>query len=106
MPAQRSQVKPRATGLTMVADWGLPLGPQREMLELAGAYVDLGKIAVGTARLYDEGYLRHKLELYKAHGVRPFLGGQFQEYVYATTGRQALRPFLEEAKRVVQRFRE
>jgi phosphosulfolactate synthase len=100
LPRARSQTKPRATGLTMVADFGLPYGMVEDMLEMAGRYIDLGKIAVGTSRLYDLGYLRKKLALYRRHRVRPFIGGQFQEYVYAVYGKRALPRFLREARRV------
>lgn len=100
LPAARSQRKPRANGLTMVADFGLPYLQARDVVEMAGAYIDLAKIAVGTSRLYQLGYLRRKLALYRKHRIRPFIGGQFQEYVFATYGRRALRPFLEEARRV------
>ena len=84
----------------MVADFGLPLPQTRAMLELAGDYIDLGKIAVGSARLYSERLLREKLGLYKAFGVRPFIGGQFLEYVVATMGMRGAEPFFEEAARV------
>ena len=100
LPPARSQHKPRATGLTMVADFGLPYGMVKDMLEMAGRYIDLGKIAVGTSRLYDLGYLRKKLTLYRRHRIRPFIGGQFQEYVFATYGEKMLPRFLREAKRV------
>jgi phosphosulfolactate synthase len=100
LPPARSQEKPRRRGLTMVADFGLPVRYAEDLLDLAGRYIDLMKIAVGTSRLYDEGALRRKLELYRARGVRPFVGGQFQEYVYATYGAEALPRFLREAKRV------
>ncbi|MCF6233543.1 MAG: phosphosulfolactate synthase [Rhodobacteraceae bacterium] len=100
LPVERSRDKPRAQGHTMMIDWGIPLLRQRDILEMAGRYIDFAKIAVGTSRFYDETYLTAKLDLYKAHGVRPFLGGQFQEYMFATQGAQALRPFLEEALRL------
>ena len=100
LPAARSQAKPRRKGLTMVADFGLPLRYAEDLLDLAGRYVDLMKIAVGTSRLYESDTLRRKLDLYRGRGVRPFIGGQFQEYVYATYGAQALPRFLREAKRV------
>ena len=67
------------------------------MLGLSGDFIDFAKIAVGTARLYSRPYLRQKLELYKRHAVRPFIGGQFAEYVFATQGRQALPRFFDEA---------
>jgi len=100
LPAQRSTSKPRRTGLTMMMDWGLPLGIQREWLELQAQFVDLAKIVVGTARLYEEAYLRDKLALYQEHQVAPFLGGQFMEYVFATQGLAGVKPYCEEAKRL------
>jgi phosphosulfolactate synthase len=100
LPHSRSQVKPRASGLTMMADFGLPYLQAEDLLAMAGRYIDFAKIAVGTSRLYDLAYLRRKLALYRKHRVRPFVGGQFQEYVFATYGEQALRGFLREAKRV------
>ncbi len=100
LPAARSQSKPRATGLTMMADFGLPYLQAEDLVTMAGRYIDFAKIAVGTSRLYDLAYLRKKLALYRRHQIRPFVGGQFQEYVFATYGQQALRGFLVEAKRV------
>ena len=100
LPRERSQKKPRITGLTMVADFGLPYRYAEDVVEMAGPYIDLAKIAVGTSRLYDLRYLRRKLGLYKVNRIRPFIGGQFQEYVFAVYGAGALRGFLTEAKRV------
>ena len=100
LPKERSHVKPRLRGLTMMIDWGLGLARQRDILKIAGQYVDLAKIATGTSRLYPEHLIEAKLALYKKHGVRPFLGGQFQEYVFATQGVGALPAFFDEAKRL------
>lgn len=100
LPAERSTAKPRRKGLTMMVDFGLPLGNLEDRLRLVAPYVDLGKVAVGTSRLYEEDALRRKLDLYKQYQVRPFLGGQFQEYVFATQGEKAIPGFLAEAKRV------
>jgi phosphosulfolactate synthase len=100
LPRARSHAKPRATGLTMMVDFGLPYRYTADVVEMAGRYIDLAKIAVGTSRLYDLPYLRRKLALYRKHRIRPFIGGQFQEYVFATYGAKALRGFLTEAKRV------
>lgn len=91
---------PEHGGLTMMVDFGLPYRYAEDVVDLAGAYIDFAKIAVGTSRLYELGYLKKKLALYKRHDVRPFIGGQFQEYVYATYGARALPGFLREAKRV------
>ncbi len=100
LPEGRSRKKPRWRGLTMMIDWGLGMGRQRDILEIAGPFIDLAKIATGTSRLYQEHQLWAKLELYKKHNVRPFLGGQFQEYVFAKRGPETLPIFLEEAKRL------
>ena len=100
LPRARSASKPRRTGLTMMVDFGLPYGQVSDVLDMAGPYIDLGKIAVGTARLYDLAYLRRKLALYRRHKVRAFIGGQFMEYVYAVHGQAMLPRFLAEAKRV------
>jgi phosphosulfolactate synthase len=99
LPAARSVKKPRATGLTMMVDFGLPFGAVSDVLDMAGDYIDFGKVAVGTARLYELPYLRRKLELYRRHKVRAFIGGQFMEYVYAVHGTAMLPRFLAEAKR-------
>jgi phosphosulfolactate synthase len=100
LPRGRSLDKPRRTGLTMMVDFGLPYRYAADVVEMAGAWIDLAKIAVGTSRLYDLGYLRRKLRLYKQQRIRPFIGGQFQEYVFATYGAAALPRFLQEARRV------
>jgi phosphosulfolactate synthase len=100
LAGERSQRKPRRRGLTMMMDWGLPLGLQREWLGMQARYVDLAKLVVGTARLYEEEYLLAKLALYREHQVSPFLGGQFLEYVFATQGMAGVRPYCEEARRL------
>jgi phosphosulfolactate synthase len=83
-----------------MVDFGLPYRHAEDVVELAEPYIDLAKIAVGTSRLYDLAYLRRKLRLYKTNRIRPFIGGQFQEYVFAVYGAGALRDFMVEAKRV------
>lgn len=97
LPAARSRRKPRRSGLTMMADFGLTREHTESVLGLCGDFIDFAKIAVGTARLYSRSYLTAKLDLYKRHAVRPFIGGQFAEYVLATQGRQALPRFFNEA---------
>jgi len=100
LPPERSTEKPRRTGLTMMMDWGLPLGIQRDWMQLAGQYVDLAKIVVGTARLYEESTLLEKLALYQQYQVQPFLGGQFMEYVFRTQGMAGVEAFCVEARRL------
>lgn len=100
LPSSRSRSKPRKTGLTMMMDWGLPIGQQSDWLGLLAPHVDLAKFVVGTSRLYDEDYLEQKIALYREHDVHAFIGGQFLEYVYATQGIAGAKPFFEEAKRL------
>ncbi|MFO8090374.1 MAG: phosphosulfolactate synthase [Desulfatiglandaceae bacterium] len=97
---KRSVQKPRTNGLTLISDWGLGLSETRELLETTGEYLDIAKIATGTARLYKEDLLMEKLSLYSSFDVRPYLGGQFMEYVYAHKGPAVLERFLEEAYRL------
>lgn len=97
LPVER-QEKPRGRGITMMIDWGLSNNRIADHLMLAGPYIDLAKIAVGTSRLYSRPYLIDKLAIYKKNDVIPFLGGQFTEYVYATQGFDAMSGFFEEAK--------
>jgi len=100
LPAERTTTKPRRTGITMMMDWGMPLGAQGDWLGLIGPHVDLAKIVVGTARLYEESYLKDKLALYQQHDVLPFLGGQFLEYVFKVQGMDGVKPFCDEARRL------
>jgi phosphosulfolactate synthase len=99
-PAQRSLTKPRASGLTMVIDQGLGMAAQRDLLETAGDYMDIAKFKTGQARLYREAHLLRKIEQYLANGVKPFIGGQFHEYVFEVYGTAGLPRFYAEARRV------
>ena len=98
LPRSRSTAKPRASGRTMVIDDGLPLAYARDLVALAGRYIDLAKIKTGTARLYPRDQLVRKLRLYKKNKVQPFLGGQFHEYVFATQGEKALPKYYAESR--------
>lgn len=94
---RRSRTKPRTSGLSMVIDDGLPLAYAGSVLQMAGPYVDLMKIKTGTARLYPRRELVAKLTMYRNADVRPFVGGQFHEYVFAKLGEAALPRFHAEA---------
>lgn len=100
VPKQRSMRKPRKTGLTMMVDWGLPFGSQRDLLDMSGNYLDLAKIAVVSIRVYQEAQLRKKLRIYKDHGVRCFIGGGAAERLYALDGPDGLASYFKEARRV------
>ncbi len=96
--SRRSPGKPRRAGLTMVIDDGLPLAYVESVLDLAAPYIDFMKVKTGTARLYSRSILMDKLRLYEAHDVKPFIGGQFHEYVFAKLGEGALPQFYAEAR--------
>ena len=100
LPPARSVEKPRPDGLTMMIDWGLGLRRLEDTLELCADYVDLGKIAVGTPRLYSEDILQKKFAIYENHRIRPFLGGMFIEHYLEDHGMEAMERFYVEASRV------
>ena len=97
---RRSVQKPRQSGITMVSDYQLGLAGLADLVEVSGQYIDLFKIATGTSRLFSKSHLVAKIKLLKANNIRPFLGGQFQEYVLHTMGIGAMQRHLAEAKDV------
>ena len=70
---------PRRRGLTMVIDKGIGLTDTRDLLELAGDYVDQIKLTFGTSAFYGTRLLRQKIELIKSYGVDVYPGGTFLE---------------------------
>jgi phosphosulfolactate synthase len=71
--------KPREAGITMVADWGVGLTRQTDLIQTAGYFVDLAKIVVGISRILPREILAKKIQLYKENQIRAFPGGQFLE---------------------------
>ncbi|MBT9259801.1 MAG: phosphosulfolactate synthase [Clostridiales bacterium] len=79
-PLQKGRTqKPRLTGITMVMDTGLGLESTRELLELAGPFIDFVKLGFGTAYLYPAGLLQAKVRLLRSYGVHVYCGGTFLE---------------------------
>ena len=78
-PAADRAARPRARGLTMVIDKGIGLDATRDLMELAGDYVDQVKLTFGTSAFYPHRLLRQKIELVKSYGVDIFPGGTFLE---------------------------
>lgn len=74
--------KPRDAGVSMMIDWGLPPGTQREILGFAAEYIDLAKVAVGISGLIAEDALTNKIATYREAGVEPFPGGMFLELAF------------------------
>lgn len=81
LPVAR-EAKPRESGLTMMIDWGLPLGFQDDLVDMNGEFIDLAKIAVGLPGLLHRDKLRAKVEHYQQQGIEPFPGGMFLEYAH------------------------
>ncbi|ABO50204.1 phosphosulfolactate synthase [Desulforamulus reducens MI-1] len=71
--------KPRTAGLTMIIDKGLGLGETRDLLNLAGGYIDFFKLGFGTSALYENNMLEEKIHLVRSHGVDIYPGGTFLE---------------------------
>ena len=96
----RSLSKPRKTGLTMMIDMGLGPNLVDDHLSIAGPYVDIAKIFVGSAKLYNEDVLAAKARVYQKHDIDIFIGGQFLEYVIAKEGYDAAPAYFKEVKRL------
>ena len=97
IPIPERQAKPRSKGLTMMIDWGLPLGLQLDCIETHGLYVDEAKIAAGIPRVMPADLLKKKIESYSNQQIPCFPGGLFTELAIAQGNYD---PFLEEALKV------
>jgi phosphosulfolactate synthase len=74
--------KPRKAGLTAFADRGMGMGQVADLLETAGDYIDLAKLAVGIYRLQKEAFLRRKIAAYHKAGIRVFTAGDVSEAAF------------------------
>jgi phosphosulfolactate synthase len=75
LPARSA--KPRERGITHVIDRGLSIAEVDQLIEVAGASVDLVKLGWGTAVV--TGNLDAKLARYRHHGIPVVLGGTLTE---------------------------
>jgi phosphosulfolactate synthase len=72
--------KPRATGLTMVIDGGLPLWHFTDIVSSAAEYIDFVKFGWGTAVVTND--IRAKIKVLHAHEIGFYFGGTlFEKYV-------------------------
>jgi phosphosulfolactate synthase len=69
--------KPRATGLTMVIDGGLPPSLFADLIASAADYIDFVKFGWGTAVV--SSALRTKIDVLTAHGIGFYFGGTLLE---------------------------
>lgn len=81
----------------MVTDYQIGMSALEDLLSVSGDYIDIFKFAVGTSRLYERSLLERKISALRDANIRPFLGGQFQEYVLHTLGLGAMEAHLKEA---------
>jgi phosphosulfolactate synthase len=95
IPIPQRQEKPRSKGLTMMIDWGLPLGLQQDCLETQALYVDEAKIAAGIPRVMPAETVKKKISAYANHKIPCFPGGLFTELAIAQGNYDQ---FLEESK--------
>jgi phosphosulfolactate synthase len=96
IPVPERQTKPRSTGLTMMIDWGMPVGLQEDCLDSQGLYVDEAKIAAGIPRVMPANLLKKKIAAYSKHEIPCFPGGLFTELAIAQGNYEQ---FLDEAKK-------
>jgi phosphosulfolactate synthase len=82
VPLPTRENKPRGKGLTMMIDWGLPLGHQNDILETSGYYIDLAKIAGTIPGLLPKEVLKKKIASYNEAEISTSQGGLFTEYAY------------------------
>lgn len=78
-PVSGRTVKPREHGATMVIDKGLGIAETRDLLSMAGEYIDLLKLGFGTSLVYPARALIEKIRLAKDAGVIIYPGGTLTE---------------------------
>jgi phosphosulfolactate synthase len=71
--------KPRTRGFTMVMDKGMGLSGTRDMIQSAGAYVDLVKLTAGTPLLSTPQFVREKISILRDSGIDVMVGGTLTE---------------------------
>ncbi len=72
----RSQ-KPRADGITLVNDRGIGIRAWQDAIDMAGEYVDIVKLGIGTAYVMQN--LHQKVSFLQQHDIRVILGGTLFE---------------------------
>jgi phosphosulfolactate synthase len=65
--------RPRTNGLTVISDKGLSLAETKNLLSVAASYIDMVKLAFGTAML--TSFLKEKIKLYQSYQIPVYFGG-------------------------------
>ncbi len=74
-------VKPRKEGLTLINDRGVGLGAWHDTIQMAGQYVDVVKLGIGTAYVMQN--LEEKVAFLEDHEILVVLGGTLFENFWA-----------------------
>ncbi|ACL70925.1 phosphosulfolactate synthase [Halothermothrix orenii] len=96
-PIEGRVLKPRHKGVTMVLDKGLGIRALKDLLEIAGDYIDFLKFSFGTSFVYPHDILIEKIKLARLYGIEVFPGGTLFE-VAASQGK--VNEFLFRAKQL------
>ena len=82
-------IKPRASGITMVMDKGLSITEVHNFMSISTPHVDIVKLGFGTS--YVTPNLREKIEAYQSYDIPVYFGGtlfeaflirnQFEDYI-------------------------
>ena len=97
IPLGQREPKPRTKGITMVIDKGLGLRELKDLLEVAGTYLDFLKLGFGTSVLYQESLLKAKIRLCRKYQVKVYPGGTLTEIALL---QKRFEPYLEEARKL------
>ena len=81
----------------MVIDTGLGLSQTRDMLDMAGRWIDHWKLSFGTSALIPDEWLQKKLSVINSTGTLTFPGGTLFE---ATTARRHCRHYMRAARQM------
>jgi phosphosulfolactate synthase len=95
MPTEGRSAKPRESGLTMVIDKGIGLRHLEDLIEVAGDYIDIIKLAFGTSAFYHQDFLRKKNEMIVSSQIDVMPGGTFLEVAF---WQRAVDDYLRKAK--------
>lgn len=74
-PIPGRSTKPRQVGITFVSAKGLGLAGTRDLIEVAGDYIDRVKLAFGTTLLLDPDFLKEQIRMLRAAGIEVNPGG-------------------------------
>jgi phosphosulfolactate synthase len=77
------QAKPRTVGRTLVQDKGASIADMENILSVTAPFIDYYKPSSIYHGIYPEEFTFQKIEILKAHNIKPFMGGNVAELAYA-----------------------